>query len=47
MKTTSVLVKFDSELLQKIDKDAESNIRTRKAQVEYIIKQYYSKELKR
>lgn len=39
---TSISVHFDNNLLAKIDKDADDNLRSRKAQVEYIIKQYYS-----
>lgn len=38
----SISVHFDNDLLAKIDKDAADNLRSRKAQVEYIVKQYYS-----
>ena len=38
---TSISVHFDNNLLEKIDKDAADNVRTRKSQVEYIVKQYY------
>jgi len=39
---TSISVHFDNNLLAKIDNDAADNLRSRKAQVEYIVKQYYS-----
>jgi hypothetical protein len=38
---TAVSLHFDKELIAKIDKDATKNMRTRKAQVMYIISQYY------
>lgn len=38
---TMINVYFEDELLAKIDKDADENVRTRKSQVEYIVKQYY------
>jgi|JI7StandDraft_1071085.scaffolds.fasta_scaffold282423_1 transcriptional regulator with XRE-family HTH domain len=38
---TAVSLHFDKELMAKIDKDAAKNMRTRKAQVMYIISQYY------
>jgi predicted transcriptional regulator len=38
---TAVSLHFDEELIAKIDKDATKNMRTRKAQVMYIISQYY------
>jgi hypothetical protein len=37
----AVSLHFDKELMAKIDKDATKNMRTRKAQVMYIISQYY------
>lgn len=39
---TSISVHFDNNLLEKIDKDDADNVHTRKAQVEYIVKQYYN-----
>ena len=36
-----VHVELDAELLEKIDKEAAKDLRTRKAQVEYIVRQYY------
>jgi hypothetical protein len=38
---TAISLHFDEELITKIDKDAAENMRTRKAQVMYIISQYY------
>lgn len=38
---TAVNLHFDEELIAKIDKDAAENMRSRKAQVMYIISQYY------
>ena len=38
---TAVSLHFDEELITKIDKDAAESMRTRKAQVMYIISQYY------
>jgi predicted transcriptional regulator len=38
---TAVSLHFDEELMAKIDKDAAESMRTRKAQVMYIISQYY------
>lgn len=37
----SINITPDDELLELIDKEAKDNMRTRKAQVEYIIKQYF------
>jgi hypothetical protein len=37
----SININPDDELLRLIDKEAKDNMRTRKAQVEYIVKQYY------
>ena len=37
----SINITPDDELLELIDKEAKDNMRTRKAQVEYIVKQYY------
>ena len=37
----SININPDDELLVLIDKEAKDKIRTRKAQVEYIIKQYF------
>jgi hypothetical protein len=39
----SINITPDDELLELIDKEAKDNMRTRKAQVEYIIKQHFSK----
>ncbi len=39
----SINITPDDELLELIDKEAKDNMRTRKAQVEYIIKKYFSK----
>jgi len=38
---TSVNIELDPELLEKIDREAAKDLRTRKAQVMYIISQYY------
>lgn len=37
----SININPDDELLGLIDKEAKDNMRTRKAQVEYIVRQYY------
>ncbi|WPX99766.1 hypothetical protein Megpolyxen_01671 (plasmid) [Candidatus Megaera polyxenophila] len=37
----SININPDDELLELIDKEAKDNMRTRKAQVEYIVRQYY------
>ena len=37
----SININPDDELLELIDKEAKDNMRTRKAQVEYIVSQYY------
>ena len=37
----SININPDDELLELIDKGAKDNMRTRKAQVEYIVRQYY------
>lgn len=37
----SINITPDDELLELIDKKAKDNMRTRKAQVEYIVKQYF------
>ena len=37
----SININPDDELLRLIDKEAKDNMRTRKAQVEYIVRQYY------
>ena len=37
----SININPDDELLGLIDKEAKANMRTRKAQVEYIVRQYY------
>lgn len=39
----SINITPDDELLVLIDQEAKNNMRTRKAQVEYIVKQYFSK----
>ena len=39
----SINITPDDELLELIDKEAKDNMRTRKAQVEYIVKQYFNK----
>lgn len=38
----SINITPDDELLELIDKEAKDNMRTRKAQVEYIVKQYFN-----
>lgn len=38
----SINITPDDELLALIDQDAKDNMRTRKAQVEYIVKQYFN-----
>lgn len=43
----SINITPDDELLELIDKEAKDNMRTRKAQVEYIVKQYFSKPEKK
>lgn len=40
-KKTAIYIHLNEELVDKIDKDANENVRTRKSQVEYIVKQYY------
>ena len=37
----SINITPDDELLELIDKEAKDNMRKRKAQVEYIVRQYY------
>ena len=37
----SININPDDALLELIDKEAKDNMRTRKAQVEYIVRQYY------
>lgn len=39
----SINITPDDELLALIDQEAKNNMRTRKAQVEYIVKQYFNK----
>lgn len=39
-----VHVELDEELLKKIDQEAEKDLRTRKAQVLYIIREYLNKQ---
>lgn len=39
----SINITPDDELLALIDQDAKDNMRTRKAQVEYIVKQYFNR----
>ena len=41
-KKIAIYLHLNEELVDKIDKDAADNVRTRKAQVEYIVKQYYN-----
>lgn len=43
----AVSLHFDKELMAKIDKDAAESMRTRKAQVMYIVNQYYKNEEKK
>ena len=38
-----VNVEIDAELLEKIDQEAAKDLRTRKAQVLYIIREYFNK----
>ena len=40
---TSVNIELDHELLKKIDQEAAQDLRTRKAQVLYIIREYFNK----
>ena len=40
---TSVNIELDPELLEKIDQEAAQDLRTRKAQVLYIIREYFNK----
>jgi hypothetical protein len=40
---TSVNIELDPELLEKIDREAAKDLRTRKAQVLYIIREYFNK----
>jgi len=40
---TSVSIELDLELLKKIDQEAAQDLRTRKAQVLYIIRDYFNK----
>lgn len=40
---TSVNIELDPELLEKIDQEAAQELRTRKAQVLYIIREYFNK----
>jgi hypothetical protein len=40
---TSVNIELNPELLEKIDREAAKDLRTRKAQVLYIIKEYFNK----
>lgn len=40
---TSVNIELDPELLEKIDQEAAKDLRTRKAQVLYIIREYFNK----
>lgn len=42
-KKTSVNIELDPELLEKIDQEAAQDLRTRKAQVLYIIREYFNK----
>ncbi len=39
-----VHVELDPDLLEKIDREAEKDLRTRKAQVMYIIKDHFNKQ---
>lgn len=39
----SINITPDDELLALIDQEAKNNMRTKKAQVEYIVKQYFNK----
>ena len=39
-----VHVELDPELLEKIDREAEKDLRTRKAQVLYILKDHFNKQ---
>ena len=41
-KKIAIYLHLNEELVDKKDKDAADNVRTRKAQVEYIVKQYYN-----
>ncbi len=42
-----VHVELDPELLEKIDQEAAKDLRTRKAQVLYIIREYFNKQEKK
>jgi len=42
-----VNVEIDAELLEKIDQEAVKDLRTRKAQVLYIIREYFNKQEKK
>ena len=42
-----VNVELDTELLKKIDQEAAKDLRTRKAQVLYIIREYFNKQEKK
>lgn len=46
-KTTPIQIDADDILLKLLDNDASTNVRTRKAQVMYIVKLYYQQELKK
>ncbi len=41
---TSVNIELDQDLLEKIDREAAKDLRTRKAQVLYIIREYFNKQ---
>ena len=41
---TIVHVELDQELLEKIDREAEKDLRTRKAQVMYILREHFNKQ---